>query len=216
MKLIIYGAGGQGRVLLRLAREINALDSRWDEILFADDVIPEPDVMGQRVYPFVEIAENFEPGKVEFVISLGEPEHRRLLFERVGKAGFSFCDPIDPNKENLKYNRLGKGVVVTRNAGLSNNISIGDNTYVSGGVGHDGTVGKHSFISAGVVIGGGCTIGNGTYIGLNAAIRDHIKIGSNVIISIGSCVFQDLPDNVKVMGNPAQIIPGFAGQKVFS
>ena len=217
MKLFIYGAGGQGRVLLRLTREINAMDICWDEILFADDVLHEQNILGARVYPFSEIMKNFDSGKVEFVISLGEPEHRRFLFERVTKAGYSFCNPIDPDKENKKYNFFGKGVVISNGTQTRNNVSIDDNTYIANAIiGHDSKIGKHSFISAHAIIGGGCTIGSGTYIGLNATIKDHITIGSNVIVCMGACVFKDLPDNVKVIGNPAQVIPSISGHKVFS
>jgi len=215
MKLAIYGAGGQGRVLLRLAREINK--SRWDEIVFVDDVISERNVMGHKVYPFTELTKTFEAEMIEFVISLGEPEFRRSLFERVKKAGYRFSAPLDPNEENFKYNNFGKGVVVSNNVLMPNNADIGDNVYIANNasIGHDTKIGKHSFIACHAVIGGNCSIGEGSFIGLNATIKDRIKIGSNVIVSIGACVFNDLPDGAKAIGNPARIVPNLERQKIF-
>ena len=218
MKLVIYGAGQQGRSMLRLIREINKADACWDEILFAEDKFSERDILGHKVYPFAEILENFESGEVEFIISVGEPKFRRELFETVEKAGYSFCDLINPNKEDINYNSFGRGVIVGNNVGISNNIDISDNVRIGSraSIGHDTTIGKHSLICGSAVIGGGCTIGDGVFIGSNATIRDHTSIGSNVIVSMGACVFKDLPNDVKVMGNPAQIVPSIKGHKVFS
>jgi len=204
-------------VLLRLASEINAKDNIWDEILFADDVIKEKEIMGKKVFPFSEIEKNFSSENVEFVISLGEPFNRKMLHERVIKAGFNLCNPIDPNKDNIKYNNFGKGVVISKNVGISINVTIGDNTYVgtSATVGHDGTIGSNSFICGSSIIGGCCAIGENTFIGMNSTVKDHTNIGSNVIVAMGSCVFNDLPDNVKVIGNPAKVIPNL-GKNIFS
>jgi len=215
MKLAIYGAGGQGRVLLRLACELNR--TRWNEILFVDDVISERNVMGHKVYPFTEVTKIFETEEIEFVISLGEPSFRQQLFEKVWKAGYRFSAPLDPNEENLKYNHFGKGVVVSNNVLIPNNADIGDNVYIANNasIGHDTKIGKHSFIACHAVMGGNCLIGDGSFIGLNATIKDHIKIGSNVIVSIGACVFDDLPDDSKAIGNPARIVPNLKQQKIF-
>ena len=43
-------------------------------------------------------------------------------------------------------------------------------------------------------------------VGAGTAINPAVKIGNNVIITPGSAVVNDIPDNVIVTGNPAKII----------
>lgn len=49
-------------------------------------------------------------------------------------------------------------------------------------------------------------IGNDVWIGGNVVINPGITIGNNVVIGSGSIVTKDIPDNVIVAGNPAQIV----------
>ena len=39
---------------------------------------------------------------------------------------------------------------------------------------------------------------------MGAVIRDHLAIGANCIISMGSVVFKDVADGMMAMGNPAR------------
>ena len=39
-----------------------------------------------------------------------------------------------------------------------------------------------------------------------AIITAGVTIGKNSIVSIGSAVFEDIPDNCVVLGNPARVI----------
>lgn len=49
-------------------------------------------------------------------------------------------------------------------------------------------------------------IGDDVWIGGNVVINPGVSIGNNVIIGSGSIVTKDIPDNVIVAGNPAQIL----------
>lgn len=50
------------------------------------------------------------------------------------------------------------------------------------------------------------TIKSGAVINPGAIITAGVTIGKNSIISIGSAVFEDVPDNCVVLGNPARVI----------
>jgi len=50
------------------------------------------------------------------------------------------------------------------------------------------------------------TIKSGAVINPGAIITAGVTIGKNSIISIGSAVFEDVPDNCIVLGNPARVI----------
>lgn len=50
------------------------------------------------------------------------------------------------------------------------------------------------------------TVGNNTFIGACTAIAAGVTIGNDCIISLGSVVFDDIPDDSFVRGNPAVVI----------
>jgi serine O-acetyltransferase len=76
------------------------------------------------------------------------------------------------------------------------------------------TIGQNCNIGAGVTIGqqnrgnrkGNPTIRDQVWIGTNAVIVGKVEIGPNVLISPGSFVNFDVPENSIVVGNPARII----------
>ncbi len=53
---------------------------------------------------------------------------------------------------------------------------------------------------------GKVTIKSGAVINPGAIITAGITIGKNSIVSIGSAVFEDVPDNCVVLGNPARVV----------
>ncbi len=50
------------------------------------------------------------------------------------------------------------------------------------------------------------TIKSGAVINPGAIITAGVTIGKNSIVSIGSSVFEDIPDNCVVLGNPARVV----------
>jgi len=50
------------------------------------------------------------------------------------------------------------------------------------------------------------TIKSGAVINPGAIITAGVTIGKNSIVSIGSAVFEDIPDNCVVLGNPARVV----------
>ena len=70
-------------------------------------------------------------------------------------------------------------------------------------------------ISSMVNIGGKTVIGRNTYIGMGALVKDQVRIGDGVIVGMGSVVFNDLPDNVIALGNPARPMRPNLEQRVF-
>jgi acetyltransferase-like isoleucine patch superfamily enzyme len=88
-------------------------------------------------------------------------------------------------------------------------ISIGENCVIAAGVniidsnGHqvhsrNRTIGRDTPLEI--------VIGNNVWIGLNSIILKGTKIGSNSIVSAGSVVKGDFPENSIIAGNPASII----------
>ena len=58
-------------------------------------------------------------------------------------------------------------------------------------------------------------IGDRVFMGFLSGTKDHISVGNDVIISAGSIVFKDLPDETIVVGNPARIMKKNEDKRVF-
>ena len=87
-------------------------------------------------------------------------------------------------------------------------IHIGDNCMLAPGV-HIYTA-THPVDAAerisGIEYGKPVTIGHNVWIGGRAVINPGVTIGDNAVIASGAVVVTDVPPNVVVGGNPAQII----------
>ncbi|MCR5670825.1 MAG: acetyltransferase [Butyrivibrio sp.] len=216
MVLGIYGAGGNGKTVVDLARYINRHKKTWDRIVFIDDVTQEKNVYNTDVYPFKEAIEIFDKNEIEYVISLGEPADREMLFNRLKENGCRMGTLINPNAWLPDDLKMGEGIILG-DCTVGSDTYIGDNVFVSQDavIGHDTNIGSHGVVSAGCFIAGHCNIGNKVYVGPRSALRDRIKVEDNAIIAIGAVVFKDVPGNVIALGNPAKHIKKDDNYRIF-
>ena len=206
--LIIFGGGGQGKEVLELARIVNKEHSRWNDIVFRDDMQREGIVLDTHIYHSKTIKESYNINETEYIIALGEPASKKIVFEMLKEEGVFFTTLISPYAQVSPYSILGDGVIVKRGAIISPNVRLGNNTTIQSytAVGHDVIIGSNCQISTHCVVGGHTTIGDEVFVGIHCPIRDRLMIGDKSIISAGSVVLKDVPEGVTVMGNPARII----------
>lgn len=131
----------------------------------------------------------------------------------IGADGFGFDKDIDGRLH--KFPHLG-GVVIEDDVEIGSNTSIDrgtlDDTHISKGVkidnfvhvAHNVKVGKNSLLIAHAMIGGSTEIGENTWIAPSVAIKDRLKIGSNVTVGLGAIVTKNIPDNEVWIGFPAK------------
>ncbi|NQU35036.1 MAG: serine acetyltransferase [Bacteroidetes bacterium] len=86
------------------------------------------------------------------------------------------------------------GVFISKNAVIGKNVTI----Y------HQVTIGSIQTVGSKHV--GSPRIGNNVIIGVGAKILGGITVGSNVKIGANCVVFNDIPDNAVVVGNPGKIL----------
>lgn len=213
MKLAIYGTGSVGLPVKAIADKIG----KWDEIIFVDDTKPAGMYQNCTMLPFEEFKMKYSPKEIEFVIAVGTPAHRKLLYDRVKKEKYKFTNLISPDVTISDDVKLGKGIIIERSSFLGFGVTIEDNVFLSGAVcvNHDSCVGKHSVILQCTVVGGLTKIGSVVFVGQNSTIRDRITIGDNSIISMAAAVFKDVPSKMIVMGNPARVISKNEGELIF-
>lgn len=217
MVLGIFGAGGNGKMALDMVDRINVNNERWSEVIFVDDVIGVKEFHGLNVCTFQEAIEKYSPQELELVISLGEPEYRELVYNKIMQLGVRLATIIDPDAEVDSSAQIGNGVAICKGAYIGSDSVIEDNVLVIGRavVGHDTTIKKHCNISAFAFIAGHCVLEEKVYVGPTAAMIDRLHIGTGSVIGLNAALYKDVPDNMVAIGNPARIVKREKGKNLF-
>lgn len=215
MILFIYGSGGLGKEVYDLACRINIVKNMWSKISFIDDIREENSLNNVKVYKFDQLL--LEKDNCECIIAVGEPNLREKLFNKLKSNGLKIATLIDPSATISPFAIINEGCIISPWVLVSSGAFIDSNcliqTYVN--IGHDIRIGRHSVFSSCVCPGGFDVFGEKVYIGMGSLIREKLNIGDNVIISMGSSVFNDIPSDVIVMGNPARVIRKNEVGKIF-
>ena len=215
-RLFIYGAGGLGRDVLRLARRINRGHAQWSDISFVDDGCQKEEVNGVPVLRFDTYLRQRRDSDA-FVIATGETVFRKQLWEKLTAQNIALETLVSPEIYLDEFDSLQPGCVLTEGTILGGNNTFGVCSYVNLGcqIGHNTLLGAFSMLSPGCIVSGDVVIGEGTYIGTGAVIRNQITIGKNSIIGMGSLVTRDIPDNVVAYGSPCRVVRENTDGKVF-
>jgi sugar O-acyltransferase (sialic acid O-acetyltransferase NeuD family) len=214
----IYCAGGYGREIYdNLTHALNFSSNH--KIIFIDDFLGASGIeCDGKIIPIYSFeSKDYEPNQCLFVISSGEPSLRNLLYKKIINNDLCFKKVIDSSAFIAASANIGDGVIIGAFSSVQNRVSIEDNVSINTGsvIGHDARIKKHSVISSQANIGGAAQIGECTYIGMGTLIREGVKIGANSIVGMGSVVFNDLPEGVVALGNPARIVRKNVHQRVF-
>ncbi len=203
--------------MMDVALRANSSLSRWAAVEFVDDIFDGDHRYGAPVRRLNELKKQDESEGREFVIAIGEPSARRKIANTLMSCNFKLGRLIDPTSTISSSATISDGILVAPFCSISTDAVLAENSCINtmSIVGHDVVVGSNSVISSMVNLGGGCTVGEDTYIGMGALVKERIKIGSNSIIGMGSVVYNDIPDGVIALGNPARVVRENRDQKIF-
>lgn len=213
IEVYIYGCGGVGAELA-----VDFLSSQKYKLMgFIDDNPNIRECMGYRCRTLDEILIERRNEEIKAIISIGEPAVRKIVSEKLTKAGAKEISIDFSDNFNSSFSSIGDGTLLHEHSYVSVNTHIGKscmiNKYVL--VGHDCRIGDYCVMSPKVTLGGNVNVGENTYIGSGALIRNGITIGKNVIVGIGAVVVKDIEDDFVVVGNPAKLIRINESKRVF-
>ena len=160
---------------------------------------------GCRIHDRVTIGANCRLGK-NCVIQSGVT---------IGEDGFSY-ERYDSG--HLKQFPHFGAVIIGDDVEISANVNIArgslTDTFIGSGtkidalvhIAHNVRIGSNCQLTGGTVIGGSAIVGDSCWTGLNSTIKDHARLGDNVIVAAGACVIHEVPDGDIVAGVPAKSI----------
>ena len=202
--IIIVGASGLGKEVLWLAKRLGR-----NVIGFLDDT-PEKQNTKLLNCPVIGKINEFDQfDNIEFVIAIGSPRGRELVFKKMTENGTpQFATLIDPNAvigENIK---IGEGCLICAGVILTVDICIGRHVVINlnSTIGHDVIIGDFVTIAPNVSLSGNVTLANTVELGTNATIREKITVEQGAMIAMGSVITKNVEENKLVAGNPARAI----------
>jgi len=219
LRLFIYCAGGFGKEVLDTAKRINKSENRWNDICFIDDDVRlGNEFYGTKLFSFDKVLEKFDLCSFEVSIANGEPTINKLIYDKLKLNKISLATIIDNSSIISDTAQIGEGVIVTAYCSVSSDAVLGDNSVINTKsiVGHDVKLGVHCVISSLVNIGGACSIGDNSYVGMGVQIKERTIIGKDTIVGMGSVVYNDIPDEMIALGNPARPMRRNVDKKIFN
>ena len=198
--LLIFGAGGHGRVVADAALAAG----QWLRVLASDR---DPSRCNGELLAGVRPAARLcRDGQ------LPGPSTSRSAMARPGHAKSPPCrrgcwPPSSIRKPACRGTRaLAPGCFIAAQAVVGPNATLGVSVIVNHGavVDHDVTVGDFSHVAPLAALGGGAKLGRRVLVGSGASVLPGVRVCDDVVIGAGAVVASDLAEPGTYAGVPAR------------
>ncbi|MBO3271605.1 acetyltransferase [Hymenobacter defluvii] len=208
--LVIFGAGGLGREVLVLVRQLNEARPAWDLRGFYDDQPPATPTLYDLPYLGTTADLNATPEPLAVAVAVGSSRSRAAIVARLTSPLLSFPTLIHPSVACQSYQRLrfGAGCIITHGCILTTDIQLGNYVLLNLGctVGHDAVLEDFCSLMPHANVGGEAHLGAGVYLGTNATVLNQVTVGAHTTLGAGAVAVRDLPAHCTAVGVPAAVI----------
>jgi sugar O-acyltransferase (sialic acid O-acetyltransferase NeuD family) len=209
--IVIVGAGGFGREVLTLVRDVNeATPGTWDFLGFLSAEPPDATVLQRVDARYLGADTDLELlaslRGCHFVAAIGACSTRRAVTTRMTDAGLAPATLVHPTAVIGEDVELGAGAAVCAGSILTTNIRVGRGVSIdrSVNVGHDCVLGEFATLAPGSTISGNVTLADEVYMGTNSCTIQGVAIGAGSTVGAGAVVTRDVEPGATVVGAPAR------------
>lgn len=207
-QIIIIGAGGLGREVLWLIREINQISPTFEIAGFVDDnpLVQGNEICGVKVLGTTDFLADWN-GKAA-ALAIGVPAVKKKILSKLANFDLKWPALISPSARMSEFVEIGEGSIITAGSILTTQVIVGPHVLInlSSTIGHDATIGRGATLYPGVHVSGHVEIGDWVEIGTGASIIPQKTIGAHAIIGAGAVIIRDVPAGATVVGNPGRVI----------
>jgi len=212
--LVIYGAGGHGKVVADAALTSGrfVLGFVDDSLERGTDVCFGLKVLSKGLQNFFRwykaaAESNSYTNMPTVVVAIGDNKIRKDALLWLMGCGIEITTVIHPFSKVSESSSIGIGTVVLPGAVINPSCSIGRGVIIntSSSIDHDSVIEDYVHISPGAHLGGNVVIKEGTHISIGCSVRDKVCIGKESVVGVGSVVVKDVPERVVAYGCPAKI-----------
>lgn len=211
--IVIYGAGGFGREVACLIRDLNALQNQsiWNLLGFIDDGIPKgTELRHGKVLGGLSYFKEFE-STVSVVVAVAEPSVLQSIVQSLNEFSFvEFPNIIAPNVQFYDKSSffMGEGNIFFYGCRFSTEVTIGDFNILNGQVafGHDVTIGNFNSFGPSSRLSGRVTVGNLNFFGLGSSVLQNKTVANKVRLGAMSVLMRNGREGNSYFGNPATVM----------
>ena len=212
-KWYLYGAGGLGVETMDILCE--AISHSGDAVFdcqFLDDNPTSETKVGFAVIN----AKDAVAGSY-VTIAVGEPYIRQKLYEKLTELALHLASVISPKSHISSLAVVGDGAIIAPFCSVQATARIGKNVSVNTAsiIGHDVIVGDNAVLASMVNLGGDASVGANAFVGMGALVKQGVSIGESSIVGMGSVVYNDVPEGMIALGNPARVVRRNEHKKIF-
>ncbi|UYZ57514.1 NeuD/PglB/VioB family sugar acetyltransferase [Hymenobacter latericus] len=208
--LVIVGAGGLGREVLQLVRQINEAEQRWSVLGFYDDQRPAQERVHELPWLGTVADLNATAESVYVAVAVGSSRNRAAVVGRLSSPRLHFATLVHPSVPLRAYQQiqLGVGCIICQASILTCDIRLGRHVLINLGctIGHDAVLEDFCSLMPHANVGGEAYLEAGVYLGTNATVINQVRVGTEAVVGAGAVVVRDLPAHCTAVGVPASVI----------
>lgn len=196
-KLLIYGAGGNGKVCADIAKKTG-----YEDILFYDD---NEDVNNLDDYRVIHSFNEINLDEYDLFNAIGDNKTREKTTNLINKKMTTLIHPTAVIGEHVQ---IGEGSVVMAKAVINPGCKIGKGVIINtcSSLDHDDIVDDFSHISINSHLAGTVYLGKRVFVGMSSTIINNIDICNDTVIGAGATVVNTIEKAGTYVGVPARLI----------
>lgn len=210
MRVIIFGAGSHGKVVLEILRDQGHQVLGW---LDNNEARWGTRYCNLEVFGGLDYLRKCNSETEAFIVAIGHSSRRIAIGSAIESTGVRLINAIHPSAVIMRTATLGRGICICAGAVIGTSTKIGDHVIVNTGstIDHDCVLEKGAWIAPGVHTAGEVTIGPGAYISTGAVLVAGVSVGEEAVVGAGAVVNRHIPPRVLALGAPARIVKEIDG-----